>query len=174
MIAGGCLIYAGKGEWCGEEGDGDGQNARNRLFSLICSRFLLFSRVCSHFLLLSLVCTMGNSPADFNMSLRLTLAIPRAGVLFCVPAVYFGNFPRRLFGRWPRQRGAAEIGPLCMTGERWGVAEKQPPPSLGRVGLFLRIHQTLPRAGVAEKQGMAFRGLCPEFLSGAYEGHGKA
>lgn len=175
MIAGGCLIYAGKGEWCGEEGEGVGQNARNRLFSLNYSRFLLFSPVCSHFLLFSLACTMGNSPADFNMSLRLTLAIPRAGGLFCVPAVYFGNLPRRLSGRRRRLRGAAEIGPLCMTGERWGgVAEKRPPPSPGRVGLFFRIHQTLPRAGVAEKQGMAFRGLCSEFLSRAYEGRGKA
>ena len=51
LIAGECLIYAGKGEWCGEEGDGDGQNARNRPFPLICSRFLSFSLVFSCFCL---------------------------------------------------------------------------------------------------------------------------
>ena len=49
LIAGECLIYAGKVEWCGEEGDGDGQNARNRLFSLICSCFLTFALVFSCF-----------------------------------------------------------------------------------------------------------------------------
>lgn len=152
-----------------------GRGARAKREKPSVSSYLLsFSHVCSCFLLFSSVCTMGNSPADFNMSLRLTLAIPRAGGLFCVPAVYFGNFPRRLFGRWPRQRGVAEIGHLWTAWHGVGVAEKQPPPSLGRVGLFYRIHQTLPRAGVAEKQGMAFRGLCPEFLSGAYKGHGKA
>ena len=49
LIAGGCLIYAGKGEWCGEEGEGRGQNARNRPFPLICSRFLTFALVFSCF-----------------------------------------------------------------------------------------------------------------------------
>ena len=140
----------------------------------VSSYLLSFSHVCSCFLLFSSVCTMGNSPADFNMSLRLTLAIQRAGGLCCVLSVCLANSP----GGFPAGgRGGAGLQRSATYGRHgmeWGVAEKRPPPSPGRVGLFLRIHQTLPRAGVAEKQGMAFRGLCPEFLSGAYEGHGKA
>ena len=162
------MLVRGSGAERKERGEGKTrETVRFLLFALVFSCFLAFALIFSCFRLFV-------RWAIHRRTLRLTLAIPRAGGLFCVPAVYFGNFPRRLFGRWPQRRGAAEIGPLCMTGERWGVAEKRPPPFLGRVGLFYHIHQTLPRAGVAEKQGMAFRGLCPEFLSRAYEGHGKA
>lgn len=138
------------------------------------SYLLLFSLVCSHFLLFSLVCTMGNSPADFNMSLRHCVVFSRACGLCCVLSVCQANSPG---GFSAGGRGGAWLQRSATYGRHgmeWGVAEKRPPPFLGRVVLFLHIHQTLPRAGVAEKQGMAFRGLCPEFLSRAYEGHGKA
>ena len=140
----------------------------------VCSYLLLFSLVYSCFLLFSSVCTMGNSPADFNMSLRHGVVFSRAGGLCCVISVCLANSPGGFSAGGRGGAGLQRSATYGRHGKEWGVAEKRPPPFLGRVGLFLHIHQTLPRAGVAEKQGMAFRGLCPEFLSGAHEDHGKA
>lgn len=128
MIAGECLIYAGKEEWCGEEGDGDGQNARNRLFSLICSRFLLFSRVCSHFLLLSLVCTMGNSPADFNMSLRHGVVFSMAGGLCCVLSVCLANSPGGFSAGGRGGAGLQRSATYGRHGMEWGGSGKTASP----------------------------------------------
>ena len=57
----------------------------------VCSYLLSFSHVCSCFLLFSSVCTMGNSPADFNMSLRHGVVFLRAGGLCCVLSVCLAN-----------------------------------------------------------------------------------
>ena len=108
------------------------------------------------------------------MSLRHGVVFSRAGGLCCVLSVARPIRPAAFRQVAAAARCGGERPTLHDRGEMGGVAEKRPPPSPGRVGLFLRIHQTLPRAGVAEKQGMVFRGLCPEFLSGAYEGRGKA
>ena len=140
----------------------------------VCSYLLSFSHVCSCFLLFSSVCTMGNSPADFNMSLRHGVVFSMAGGLCCVLSVCLANSSGGFSAGGRGGAGLQRSATYGRHGMEWGVAEKRPPPSLGRVGLFLHTHKALPRAGVAEKQGMAFRGLCPEFLPGAYEGHGKA
>ena len=152
---------------------GRGRRAKREKLAVF-SYLLLFSLVCSHFLLFLLVCTMGNSPADFNMSLRHGVVFSRAGGLCCVLSVCLANSSGGFSAGGRGGAGLQRSATYGRHGMEWGVAEKRPPPSPGRVGLFLHIHQTLPRAGVAEKQGMAFRGLCPEFLSGAYEDHGKA
>ena len=108
------------------------------------------------------------------MSLRHGVVFSMAGGLCCVLSVYRANSPGGFSAGGGGGAGLQRSATYGRHGMEWGVAEKRPPPFLGRVVLFLRIHQTLPRAGVAEKQGMAFRGLCPEFLSGAYKAHGKA
>lgn len=153
-----------------------GRRARAKREKPSVSSYLLsFSHVCSCFLLFSSVCTMGNSPADFNMSLRHGVVFSMAGGLCCVLSVYRANSPGGFSAGGGGGAGLQRSATYGRHGMEWGgVAEKRPPPSLGRVGLFLHIHQTPPRAGVAEKQGTAFRGLCPEFLSRAYEGRGKA
>ena len=136
-------------------------------FSLVFSRLLSFS--------LAFACLHDEQfPSGLNMSLRHGVVFSMAGGLCCVLSVCLANSSGGFSAGGRGGAGLQRSATYGRHGMEWGVAEKRPPPSPGRVGLFLHIHQTRPRAGVAEKQGMAFRGLCPEFLSGAYEDHGKA
>ena len=71
----------------------------------VCSYLLSFSHVCSCFLLFSSVCTMGNSPADFNMSLRHGVVFSSAGGLCCVLSVCLANSP----GGFPAGGGGCAV-----------------------------------------------------------------
>lgn len=69
------------------------------------SYLLSFSHVCSCFLLFSSVCTMGNSPEDFNMSLRHGVVFSSAGGLCCVLSVCPANSP----GGFPAGGGGCAV-----------------------------------------------------------------
>ena len=97
------------------------------------SYLLSFSLVFSRLLLFSLVCTMGNSPADFNMSLRHGVVFSMAGGLCCVLSVCLANSPGGFSAGGRGGAGLQRSATYGRHGMEWGVAEKRPPPSPGRV-----------------------------------------
>ena len=135
---------------------GGRQRRAKREKPAVFSYLLSFALVFSCFLLLSSVCTMGNSPADFNMSLRLNGVFPMAGGLCCVLSVCLANSPGGFSAGGGGGAGLQRSATYGRHGMEWGGSGKTASP-FSRLGTIVPPHP--PNAPTSRGSGKTGHGL---------------